>query len=42
MTERKPPGMKTQDWVEAQIKRAQNAGGFNRCDWPTGTTRTGG
>ena len=29
MTERKPPGMKTQDWVEAQIKRAQNAGEFD-------------
>ncbi|GAA1142592.1 DUF1992 domain-containing protein [Kribbella jejuensis] len=29
MTERKPPGMKTQDWVEAQLKRAQNAGEFD-------------
>jgi hypothetical protein len=29
MTERKPPGMKTQDWVEAQIKRAQHAGEFD-------------
>jgi|SRR6266498_411810 len=29
MTERKPPGMKTEDWVEAQIKRAQNAGDFD-------------
>jgi hypothetical protein len=29
MTERKPPGMKTQDWVEAQIRRAQQAGEFD-------------
>ncbi len=29
MTERKPPGMKTQDWVEAQIQRAQRAGEFD-------------
>jgi hypothetical protein len=29
MTERKPPGMKTEEWVEAQIKRAQNAGEFD-------------
>jgi hypothetical protein len=29
MTERKPPGMKTEEWVEAQIKRAQNAGDFD-------------
>lgn len=29
MTERKPPGMKTQDWVEAQLKRAQQAGEFD-------------
>lgn len=29
MTERKPPGMSTQDWVEAQLKRAQNAGEFD-------------
>lgn len=29
MTERKPPGMKTQDWVEAQIQRAQQAGEFD-------------
>jgi hypothetical protein len=29
MTERKPPGTSTQDWVEAQIRRAQNAGEFD-------------
>jgi hypothetical protein len=29
MTQRKPPGMKTQDWVEAQIQQAQNAGEFD-------------
>jgi hypothetical protein len=29
MTERKPPGMSTQDWVESQIRRAQNAGEFD-------------
>ncbi|MFD7161086.1 DUF1992 domain-containing protein [Kribbella sp. NPDC059898] len=29
MTERKPPGMKTQDWVEAQLKRAQQTGEFD-------------
>jgi DnaJ-like protein len=29
MTERKPPGMKTQDWVEAQIKQAQARGEFD-------------
>ncbi|MDX2970464.1 DUF1992 domain-containing protein [Kribbella solani] len=29
MTERKPPGMKTQDWVEAQLQRAQRAGEFD-------------
>ncbi|MEU4603544.1 DUF1992 domain-containing protein [Kribbella sp. NPDC023972] len=29
MTERKPPGISTQDWVEAQIRRAQNAGEFD-------------
>jgi hypothetical protein len=29
MAERKPPGMKTQDWVEAQIRRAQKAGEFD-------------
>ncbi|MGW1346113.1 DnaJ family domain-containing protein [Kribbella sp. NPDC002412] len=29
MTERKPPGMSTQDWVEAQLQRAQNAGEFD-------------
>jgi Domain of unknown function (DUF1992) len=29
MTERKPPGMKTQDWVEAQIQQAQRAGEFD-------------
>lgn len=29
MTERKPPGMKTEDWVEAQIRRAQNQGEFD-------------
>ena len=28
MTERKPPGMKTQDWVEAQIRQAQQRGEF--------------
>jgi len=28
MTKRRPPGMSTQEWVEAQIKRAQNAGEF--------------
>ncbi|TDU89044.1 uncharacterized protein DUF1992 [Kribbella voronezhensis] len=29
MTERKPPSMKMDDWVEAQIQRAQNAGEFD-------------
>ncbi len=29
MTRRRPPGMSTQEWVEAQIKRAQNAGEFD-------------
>ncbi|MEV8378508.1 DUF1992 domain-containing protein [Kribbella sp. NPDC056861] len=29
MTQRKPPGMKTEDWVEAQIKQAQNRGDFD-------------
>lgn len=29
MTQRKPPGMKTQDWVEAQIQQAQKAGEFD-------------
>ncbi|WP_433165497.1 DUF1992 domain-containing protein [Kribbella sp. CA-247076] len=29
MTERKPPGMRTQDWVEAQIQQAQKAGEFD-------------
>ena len=29
MTKRRPPGMSTQEWVEAQIKRAQNAGEFD-------------
>jgi len=29
MTERKPPGMKTQDWVEAQIQQAQRQGEFD-------------
>jgi len=29
MTERKPPCMSTQEWVEAQLKRAQNAGEFD-------------
>ena len=29
MTERKPPGMKTEDWVEAQIKQAQLRGEFD-------------
>jgi hypothetical protein len=29
MTERKPPNMSTQDWVEAQIKRAERAGEFD-------------
>lgn len=29
MTERKPPGMKTEDWVEAQIKQAQARGEFD-------------
>ncbi|WP_020387798.1 DUF1992 domain-containing protein [Kribbella catacumbae] len=29
MTERKPPGMRTEDWVEAQIKRAQAQGEFD-------------
>ena len=29
MTKRRPPGMSTQDWVEAQIRRAQNAGEFD-------------
>jgi hypothetical protein len=28
MTKRRPPDMSTQDWVEAQIKQAQNAGEF--------------
>jgi seryl-tRNA synthetase len=28
MTERKPPSMDTKDWVEAQIKQAQNRGEF--------------
>ena len=50
MTKRRPPGMSTQEWVEAQIKRAQNAGEFDDLpgagkpltSWPTSTTRTGG
>jgi len=29
MTERKPPGMKTEDWVEAQIRQAQDRGEFD-------------
>jgi hypothetical protein len=29
MTKRRPPGMSTQEWAEAQIKRAQNAGEFD-------------
>ena len=29
MTQRKPPGMKTEDWVEAQIQQAQRAGEFD-------------
>jgi hypothetical protein len=29
MTERKPPGMRTEDWVEMQIKQAQNRGEFD-------------
>lgn len=29
MTERKPPGMKTEDWVEGQIKQAQRRGEFD-------------
>ncbi len=29
MTERKPPGMNTQDWVELQIKQAQAQGAFD-------------
>lgn len=29
MTKRRPPGMSSQEWVEAQIKRAQNAGEFD-------------
>jgi hypothetical protein len=29
MTERKPPGMRTEDWVEAQIRQAQNQGEFD-------------
>ena len=29
MTERKPPSMDTKDWVEAQIKRAQQQGEFD-------------
>ncbi|ADB29998.1 conserved hypothetical protein [Kribbella flavida DSM 17836] len=28
MTERKPPGMSTQDWVELQIRQAQQRGEF--------------
>ncbi|WBQ04687.1 J-domain-containing protein [Kribbella sp. CA-293567] len=30
MTDRKPPGMKTEDWVEAQIKQAQARGDFDQ------------
>ncbi|MEU4193373.1 DUF1992 domain-containing protein [Kribbella sp. NPDC026611] len=29
MTKRRPPGMSRQEWVEAQIQRAQNAGEFD-------------
>lgn len=29
MTKRRPQGMSTQEWVEAQIQRAQNAGEFD-------------
>jgi DnaJ homologue, subfamily C, member 28, conserved domain len=29
MTERKPPGMSTQDWVRAQVQQAANAGEFD-------------
>lgn len=29
MTKRRPPGMSTQEWVDAQIRRAQNAGEFD-------------
>ena len=29
MTKRRPPGMSHQEWVEAQIKQAQNAGEFD-------------
>ena len=29
MTERKPPGMSTQDWVELQIRQAQERGEFD-------------
>ncbi|WP_344217514.1 DUF1992 domain-containing protein [Kribbella sancticallisti] len=29
MTERKPPGMKIQDWVELQIRQAQERGDFD-------------
>jgi hypothetical protein len=29
MTKRRPPGMSTQQWVEAQIQRANNAGEFD-------------
>ncbi|WP_112247893.1 DnaJ family domain-containing protein [Kribbella monticola] len=32
MTERKPPSMNVDDWVEAQIQRAQNAGEFDDLD----------
>ena len=50
MTERKPPGMKTEDWVEAQIKQAQNRGEFDNLpgagkpirSWLRRTIRTGG
>jgi hypothetical protein len=29
MTERKPPGMSTQEWVQSQVQRAANAGEFD-------------
>lgn len=29
MTKRRPPGMSTQEWVEAQLQRAANAGEFD-------------
>ena len=29
MTERKPPGMRTEEWVQAQLQQASNAGEFD-------------